>query len=289
MARPQRPDRPGGWFHVINRGADRQDIFSSDSDFVLFEELFADAVERERIEVHAYSLMTNHFHALIHTPVGGLSGALQSVQSRYASAYNQRHDRSGALFEGRFTSVIIDGPSQRHLTARYIHRNALDIVPSAALAAYRWSSFGVYTGARPAPPWLTMSEVSAQFGGDAHGYRRYVEQTVPSDRQADRRARSDAGLQLEHLRAVVALVMGIDPHEILDGGRRRRNDARLAAIMLAVELRVSSTAAIARHFSLGSPASVRATARRGRVRCDDDELFAAVIRRVRGSLFGRAA
>ena len=226
MPRPHRPDLHGAWYHVINRGADRQDVFSCDADFAYFETLMADAVATHGIQIHAYSLMDNHFHQLIHCPEGGLSAAMKDIQSVYVGSYNHHHERTGPMFEGRFTSRLVDGSAALHLTGRYIHRNPLDIVPSHSLAHYRWSSFRHYASGSVAPNWLTTSELDGQFQ-DHSTYERYVLTSHPSDKQAERLGSPAALGRLDALDEHVAAICGV----AVDNLRLRNldNTARLLA------------------------------------------------------------
>jgi REP element-mobilizing transposase RayT len=283
MPRPLRPDLHGAWFHVINRGADRQDIFSCAADYRYFQSLLAEATNAHDTQIHAYALMTTHYHLLLHCPTGGLSAAMKDVQSTYVGTYNHQHDRSGPMFEGRFKSFSADSPSARHLTGRYIHRNPLDIVPVAELARYRWSSFGAYVGERPAPTWLRTDELAAQFD-DAAGYTEYVTTRHHTDKQADRVGVGGAGSvgALIDLDCAVASVCGVTVEAIMHH-QRGRNTARLLAVTLAVELRLMRSAGLADHYGLQTAASVRATARRGRVRLADDPEFAALRAAVLGA------
>ena len=128
----------------MNRGADRQDIFSDDDDRHMFEHHAGDLVRRGLLEIHAYALMDNHFHFLGRSPQGELSAAMHRLGCEYARWYNRRHRRDGPLFRNRFVSVLIDDEEQLLVASRYIHRNPLAFVPPAALGAYRWSSLGPY-------------------------------------------------------------------------------------------------------------------------------------------------
>ncbi len=56
-----------------------------------FESLLGDAVDRFGIEVHAYCLMTNHFHLVVHCPTADFHDAMQSVERRYTQSYNERY------------------------------------------------------------------------------------------------------------------------------------------------------------------------------------------------------
>lgn len=281
MPRPLRPDLHGAWFHVVNRGADRQDIFSCDADYRFFETLLGNAVDAHDIEVHAYALMTTHYHVLLYCPTGGLSAAMKDVQSVYVGTYNHHHDRSGPMFEGRFKSFPVDSPSARHLTGRYIHRNPLDIVPAAALARYPWSSFGAQVGQGPGPAWLTTDEIGSQFANSAD-YAQYVTTRHPTDKQAERIGIGGASAvgALSDLDVAVSSLCGVGVDSLRH--QRSRNTARLLAVTLAVERRLMASSELAEHYGFQTAASLRATARRGRVRLADDPAFAAL----RASLFG---
>jgi putative transposase len=143
----------------MNRGTDRQSVFHDDADRLVFERLLGQAHEHHHVEVHAYCLMDNHFHVLMHCPRSGISAAMQQLSSSYTRIVNERLGRDGPLFRGRFHSVVIETERQILETAAYIHRNPIDIVPLAALEAYRWSSFGVYGGRRTRPPWLEVDVI----------------------------------------------------------------------------------------------------------------------------------
>jgi putative transposase len=286
MPRPQRPDLHGAWYHVINRGADRQDIFSCDADFAYFETLMGDAVASHGIEIHAYSLMNNHFHQLMHCPEGGLSAAMKDIQSVYVGSYNHHHSRSGPMFEGRFASHLVDGPAARHLTGRYIHRNPLDIVSSHSLALYQWSSFRHYATRSVAPKWLTTSELGGQFRNRS-AYERYVLTSQPIDKQAERRGSVAALGQVDAMDQLVAAICGVAVENLRL--RNHNNTARVLAITLAVELRILRSDDLAAHYALGSAGAVRATARRGRVRLADDPAFASLRHAVLEGRFDRVA
>ena len=149
MARQTRLNIPDSWHHVMNRGADRQDIFLRDDDYRVFKWLIGRASARLD-QAHSYCLMTNHFHLLIHCPRAGLSESLHLVESQYPRWFNDRYERDGPLFRGRFQSVLVATDEQMIQLSRYIHRNPLAFVPASALAQYRWSSLGPFLGIRAA-------------------------------------------------------------------------------------------------------------------------------------------
>jgi putative transposase len=67
MTRPLRIELADGYYHVMNRGNNRQDIFLSDKDRKAFMDALAGSCEIYDVNLMAYVLMTNHFHLLVHT------------------------------------------------------------------------------------------------------------------------------------------------------------------------------------------------------------------------------
>ena len=77
MARPLRVEYAGAWYHLMHRGFGRRKIFLADADRQRFFDLLRDVSVMWGVEVHAYSLMDNHYHLLIHTPSGNLARAMR--------------------------------------------------------------------------------------------------------------------------------------------------------------------------------------------------------------------
>jgi len=74
MARPLRIQFPGAFYHITSRGNERKDIFKSRADQEKFLSYLESAVLRYQAVIHVYCLMSNHFHLLLETPSGNLSG-----------------------------------------------------------------------------------------------------------------------------------------------------------------------------------------------------------------------
>jgi REP-associated tyrosine transposase len=128
--------------HVINRGNNRCDIFLDEEDYLFFLFALRDASVRRQLDVHAYTLMTNHFH-IVATPrtATGLSESMRVVGTKYVGYFNRRHARTGRLFEGRFRSSIIDTETYWFTCMRYVELNPVRAGLVSDPADYRWSSY----------------------------------------------------------------------------------------------------------------------------------------------------
>jgi len=174
MGRRRRGDNDTGWFHVMNRGVDHQQIFFADSDRIDFGRLLGVGHQRFGVEVHAYCLMSNHFHLLLHCPTGGLSSYMHDLGSAFTRHVNDRIGRDGPLFRGRFRSVRVDTDAFLRCVVRYIHRNPLDISSVEDIDTYRWSSHRTYLGHRRRPTWLRTDLVLDMFHGDSAVFDQFV-------------------------------------------------------------------------------------------------------------------
>ncbi len=149
MARLPRLTVPGYPHHIIQRGNNRQAIFSSTADYQMLLALLDENAAKFGVALHAYVLMSNHFH-LLATPAtaDGLPQMMQAVGRRYVRYFNDSQGRSGTLWEGRYRSTLIE--TERYLLACMVY---LDLNPVRAglvkeASDYPWSSHGHCVGLR---------------------------------------------------------------------------------------------------------------------------------------------
>jgi len=186
MARPLRLEYPGAVWHVTSRCNNREDIYRDDKDHLMFLSIFAEAVRRYRWIVHAYTLMTNHYHLIIETPEMTLSRGMKWMNGKYAQWFNRRHGRSGNLFQGRFKGFLVE--KERYLMAliRYVALNPVRARMVDRPEQYRWSSYRATAGLEEPPPWLTTDWALTPFGIDLiaqqQGYREYVDKGAGIER-----------------------------------------------------------------------------------------------------------
>jgi putative transposase len=149
MARLPRLTLTGYPHHVILRGNNRQEIFMSVADREFMLSVLSEEAKQHGVEVHAYVLMSNHIHLLL-TPQRdqALPRMMQALGRRYVRHFNQRHGRTGTLWEGRYRSCLIQ--TERHLLAcmAYMDLNPVRAGLVADPSEHPWSSHGHYTGVR---------------------------------------------------------------------------------------------------------------------------------------------
>jgi putative transposase len=149
MARLPRLTVPGYVHHVIQRGNNRQAIFDTEFDYQTMLDLLDENAKKFSVAIHAYVLMSNHFHLLVtpQTPEG-LPQMMQSVGRRYVRYFNDCHKRSGTLWEGRYKSTLIQSEPYLLACMVYIDLNPVRGSLVAQPRDHPWSSHGHYTGQR---------------------------------------------------------------------------------------------------------------------------------------------
>jgi putative transposase len=173
---------PGQAHHVLQRGNNRQPIFFSDEDRASFLRWLGLALAAEGCALHAYVLMTNHFHLLL-TPSreNSIARLMQSLGRRYVARINRAHGRTGTLWEGRYRSTILDTETYLLACHRYIEANPLRAGMVAAAGDYRWSSYRRNAEGK-ADPLVTAHEMYRALGGTAKArqaaYRALFEEEI---------------------------------------------------------------------------------------------------------------
>jgi putative transposase len=149
MARLPRLTIPGYPHHIIQRGNNRQPIFAGNADYESLLSLLEENAHKFGVAIHAYVLMSNHFH-LLATPEApqAIPQMMQAVGRRYVRYFNRIQGRSGTLWEGRYKSTLIQ--TERYLLAcmAYIDLNPVRAGLVADPGDYPWSSHGHYVGRR---------------------------------------------------------------------------------------------------------------------------------------------
>ncbi|NLD37819.1 MAG: transposase [Desulfatiglans sp.] len=158
MSRPLRIEYTGAWYHVMNRGGRYISIFEDKNDYSLFLDILKDTIETFHIKIAAFCLMQNHYHLLIQTPESNISRSMRHINGVYTQRFNKLHGYDGALFRGRYKSILVDEDSYLLQVMRYIHRNPV----TAGLTdkfKYPWSSHKAYLSNAKEWGWVSKDKI----------------------------------------------------------------------------------------------------------------------------------
>jgi REP element-mobilizing transposase RayT len=186
MARSVRIEYPGAFYHVIARGNRREAIFMDDRDREWFLQTLGQACAKTGWRVHAWVLMSNHYHLMVETPEANLVAGMQWLQNTITRRFNVKHGGWGRVFGDRYKAIIVEGESRFYYESLwdYIHLNPvragmINGPRQQSLLDYRWSSLasGYAIPASKRAPWLAASVALEMLGvsDTAAGRRRLVE------------------------------------------------------------------------------------------------------------------
>lgn len=204
-------------YHVLSRGVDKRKIFMDDKDYLrfihdLFEfnnqlpvsnilyrfgknknmDIVSPYIKKPRellVDISAFCLMPNHYHLLLEPRAeNGISLFMKKLNIGYAKYFNKKYERTGALFEGRYKSILIKNHAHFTHIPYYIHLNPLDIIAPEwrerkikdykktiqFLDSYRWSSHLDYTGKKNFPSVTRREFLLDCFHGEK-GYKKSIE------------------------------------------------------------------------------------------------------------------
>jgi putative transposase len=191
---PQRsiPLVAGEYYHIYNRGNNRQDIFFERENYLFFlrrvhKYLVGNTQTSEVSEtsevwttIIAYCLMPNHFHLLVYPHDDELSRCMQRFSISYTKAMNKRYDRVGSLFQGQFQAVLVDRNEYLLHLSRYFHLNPVEAGLVKQPEDWEFSSYRDYIGLRQGT--LPMPDIILSQFSTPKAYREFVESYKPSDR-----------------------------------------------------------------------------------------------------------
>jgi putative transposase len=166
MSRPLRLEFSGALYHVMARGNAKQAIYLDDQDRRSFLESLWRICERLDWQVWAYCLMNNHYHLLLQTAQPTLARGMRDLNGAHSRTFNQRHDRVGHVFQGRYKSVVVDKTSYLMEVTRYIVLNPVRSGLCGAPEEWRWSSYRAAAGLASGPGPLAATAALALFGVD---------------------------------------------------------------------------------------------------------------------------
>ena len=165
MARPLRLEFAHALYHITSRGDRREDIYVDYADREAWLDVLAQVCKRFNWTVHAYCLMSNHYHLLVETPDANLSAGMRQLNGVFTQHVNRRHGRVGHVYQGRFKAIVVQKDAYLIELARYVVLNPVRAGMVADAGDWPWSSYAAMMAAAnmPRPDWLATDKLLAYF------------------------------------------------------------------------------------------------------------------------------
>jgi putative transposase len=182
MPRALRLESENASYHVINRGNYRGPVFAAASTKRAFLRCLDEACQKTGWLVHAWTLMSNHFHLALTTPRPNLAAGMHWLQCTFATRFNRFRDERGHVFQGRFKSIAVEDGDPLGSVCHYIHLNPLraHLCSTSELNSYPWTSLRWIHQPNQRPDWFDPSPALRQAGGlldspaDRRKYSEYL-------------------------------------------------------------------------------------------------------------------
>jgi len=168
---------PGCFYHVYNRGNNRENIVCEEENYRFFLRRYKRYVLRY-VDTYAYCLMPNHFHFLVRvkdTVLGSaereegkltpLEQAFRDFFISYAKSFNQRYHRTGSLFQYKFKRKPVKDEAHLMCLVVYIHENPVEAKLCTRLRDWVYSSYRAIISKSKKPTSVLRDDVLAWFGG----------------------------------------------------------------------------------------------------------------------------
>ena len=144
MSRPLRIQFPGAIYHVLQRGFRRERVFFDDNTKWEYMNYLHEFSIKFNVEIYAFCLMNNHIHLLICTQEANLTRFMHSLNASFANSRKKFRSLDGAVFAGRYKSLLVDSDEWLLHVSAYIHLNPVRARMVEKPSEYKWSSYNDY-------------------------------------------------------------------------------------------------------------------------------------------------
>jgi putative transposase len=182
VVRRARTKSASGIYHVMFRGAGKQEIFHDDEDNRRFLEIVKKYQQKVGAKVYAWCLMNNHVHLLLHVGEEEIGATMKRIGVSYVSYYNAKYQTVGHLFQNRFHSEAVESDEYFRTVIRYIHQNPVKAGIVGRMVEWKWSSCRGYYGQTYFPDELLDPNRTFRMFSDDHSiacekFKEFNEQT----------------------------------------------------------------------------------------------------------------
>ena len=163
------------FYHVFNRGINKQPIFHSEADYHFFLNKLLQLKDKYDHSIYAICLMPNHFHISIQTRKIPISKIMSSLTTSYSMYFNRTFQHFGPVFQNRFKSILIENESYFLKLSQYIYLNPVKAGLTADPKDYTYSSIREAFGLEPL---RFLDKDIIRLIGETEGSRKEYEKFV---------------------------------------------------------------------------------------------------------------
>lgn len=197
----------GGYYHVYNRGVEKRKIFLDTQDcntFIYYIKLYLSSVETiahlsdsnskltrflrlnlsNDVEILTFALMPNHFHLFLkNKTLKGIQIFMQRLITAYVMYFNNKYDRVGGLFQGRYKASFVENDSYNIHLSRYIHNNSVRLRTNSKINFAEYSSYPYYLNKKQGD-WINTTFILDYFENNygtsdrIAAYKAFVESNI---------------------------------------------------------------------------------------------------------------
>lgn len=144
MPRVARQFSRTGFYHIMMRGINRENIFQSRETKKQMLDILAEKITNSDVGIYAYCVMDNHIHLLLKTEPEDLATFMKKVNGSFAMYYNREQKRIGPVFQDRYKSECVENEGYFWGVLKYIHLNPVKAYVVKNAEEYEWSSMKDY-------------------------------------------------------------------------------------------------------------------------------------------------
>lgn len=173
------------YYHIYNRGNNKEPIFLEDENYRYFLSKLHLYLDRANIDLVAYCLMPNHFHLLIYlNNETNFSNIMRSFTLSYVKSFNLWHGRVGHLFQGDFKAKHVTTDEYLTILCAYIHCNPVNAHLVMAPELWKYSDYSewIVEGVSKESHSITLRN---QLFGNAKDYQKFVAALMEDRREQE--------------------------------------------------------------------------------------------------------
>lgn len=170
------------FYHVFNRGINKQRIFIDTDDYRFFLNKLKKLKNKYDFSIYAVCLMPNHFHISIQTRKDSISKIMSSLTTSYSMYFNRKYTHFGPVFQNRFKSILIENDSYFMTLSRYIYLNPVKAGLVTDPILYPYSSLKEMLG--NTPPYLLDGDavrLNGETTNSKEEYRKFIYEGINAD------------------------------------------------------------------------------------------------------------